>query len=54
MFWSATKKRISSQSISSESSVGAAIIGRKKGEIVDVRAPAGILRYKILKISKPN
>ena len=40
--------------ISSESPVGAAIIGRKKGEIVDVRAPAGILRYKILKISKPN
>lgn len=40
--------------ISSESPVGAAIIGKKKGQIVDVRTPVGILRYKIVKISKPN
>ncbi|MGI6333472.1 MAG: transcription elongation factor GreA [Saccharofermentanales bacterium] len=40
--------------ISSESPVGAAIVGKKKGEIVDVRTPAGILRYKIVKISKPG
>lgn len=38
--------------LSNESPVGKALIGRKKGEIVDVKAPAGILRYKILDISK--
>ena len=40
--------------ISSDSPVGAAIIGKKKGQIVDVRTPAGILRYRIVKISKPS
>ena len=40
--------------ISSESPVGAAIVGKKKGQIVDVRTPVGLLRYKIVKISKPN
>ncbi|HAL74284.1 MAG TPA: transcription elongation factor GreA [Clostridiales bacterium] len=40
--------------ISSESPVGAAIIGKKKGQIVDVRTPVGILRYRIVKIAKPN
>ncbi len=40
--------------ISSDSPVGAAIVGKKKGQIVDVRTPVGILRYKIVKISKPN
>jgi transcription elongation factor GreA len=45
---------IFSNRISSDSPVGAAIIGKKKGQIVDVRTPIGILRYKIVKISKPN
>ena len=40
--------------ISSESPVGAAIIGKKKGQIVEVRTPVGNLRYKIVKISKPS
>ena len=40
--------------ISSDSPVGAAIIGKKKGQIVDVRTPAGILRYRIVKISRPS
>lgn len=38
--------------ISNESPVGAAIIGRSKGDIVDVMAPGGILQYKIIDISK--
>lgn len=38
--------------LSNESPVGKALIGKKKGEIVDVKAPAGILRYKVLDISK--
>lgn len=40
--------------ISSDSPVGAAILGKKRGQIVDVRTPVGILRYKIIKIAKPG
>ena len=36
--------------ISNESPVGRALIGRKKGETVLVRVPAGELRYEILEI----
>ncbi|NLO37319.1 MAG: transcription elongation factor GreA [Clostridiaceae bacterium] len=45
---------IFSNKISSDSPVGAAIMGKKRGQIVDVRTPAGILRYRIVKISKPS
>lgn len=38
--------------ISNESPVGAAIIGREKGEVVDVMAPGGVLQYKIVNIAK--
>ena len=38
--------------ISNESPVGAAILGQKVGATVDVHAPAGILKYKIVKIKK--
>lgn len=40
--------------ISSDSPVGSAIIGKKKNQTVDVRTPMGILKYKIVKISKPS
>src|SRR5690554_4494171 len=40
--------------ISSDSPLGAAIVGKKKNQVVDVSTPMGILRYKILKISKPD
>jgi transcription elongation factor GreA len=40
--------------ISSDSPLGAAIIGKRRGQIVDVRTPSGILRYRIVKISKPS
>ena len=36
--------------ISNESPVGAALIGKSVGEIVDVHAPAGIIKYKIVEI----
>jgi transcription elongation factor GreA len=36
--------------LSNESPVGKAIIGRKKGEVVEVVAPRGALKYKILDI----
>jgi transcription elongation factor GreA len=36
--------------LSNESPVGKAIMGRKKGEVVEVAAPRGALKYKILEI----
>ena len=38
--------------ISNESVLGAALIGHKKNDIVEVRAPAGVSQYKILNIRK--
>jgi transcription elongation factor GreA len=38
------------QKLSNESPVGRAIIGRKKGETVDVAAPRGSLKYKIMDV----
>ncbi|MFD1773675.1 transcription elongation factor GreA [Paenibacillus rhizophilus] len=36
--------------ISNESPVGKAIIGKKKGAVVDVNVPAGVIQYKIIDI----
>ena len=36
--------------LSNESPVGKAIMGKKKGEVVDVAAPRGSLKFKILEI----
>ena len=36
--------------ISVTSPVGRSLLGHKKNEIVEIKVPAGILRYKILKI----
>jgi transcription elongation factor GreA len=38
------------QKLSNESPVGRAILGRKKGETVDVAAPRGSLKYKIMDV----
>ncbi len=38
--------------ISTESSVGKALIGKKKGESVAIEVPDGIINYKIMKIEK--
>lgn len=38
--------------ISNVSPMGAALIGKKVGEIIDVKTPSGVLQYKILGISK--
>jgi len=38
--------------ISNESPVGKALIGAKKGQTVEVEAPSGISKYKILEITK--
>jgi transcription elongation factor GreA len=41
-----------SERISNESPVGRALIGRRKGETVTVRVPAGTLKYTILEIAR--
>ena len=38
--------------ISNESPVGRALLGHKAGEIIDVEAPAGVIKLEILEISK--
>ena len=38
--------------ISISSPVGKALLGKKKGEVVNIRIPAGALKYKIIKISR--
>ena len=38
--------------ISVTSPVGKSLLGHKKNEVVDIKVPAGTLKYKILKISR--
>ncbi|MFH0918084.1 MAG: transcription elongation factor GreA [Candidatus Omnitrophota bacterium] len=38
--------------ISISSPVGAGLLGRKENEIAEIKIPAGILKYKIIKISR--
>ena len=38
--------------ISISSPVGKALLGRKKGEVVNIKVPAGILKYKVINISR--
>lgn len=38
--------------ISLDSPVGKALLQRKVGEVVEIKVPAGVLKYKILKISR--
>lgn len=42
----------SQNKISNESPVGKAILGKKKGSVVDVNVPAGVVQYKIIDILK--
>ena len=47
-----TEVDLAENKISNESPLGAALLGAKKNQTVDVNAPAGIMRYKILQIKK--
>ena len=38
--------------ISDESPIGKALLGHKKGDIVDVETPSGVLQFEILEIGK--
>ena len=47
-----TEVDLSQNRISNESPMGMALLGAKKNEIVEVNAPAGIMKYKVLSITK--
>ncbi len=47
-----TEVDLAQNRISNESPIGMALLGAKKGEIVEVNAPAGVLKYKVLSITK--
>lgn len=47
-----TEVDLSKNKISNESPIGKALLGKEKGEIVDVNAPQGIIQFKILDITK--
>lgn len=47
-----TEVNLAENKVSNVSPIGKALLGRKKGETVDVDAPAGIIKYKILAIKK--
>ena len=50
---SAKEEDILVNKISNESPVGQAILKKKKNQVAEVKTPAGMLRYKIVKISRP-
>ena len=47
-----TEVDLTQNRISNESPMGKALLGAKKNQTVDVNAPAGIMKYKILQIKK--
>ena len=47
-----TEVNLAENKISNESPLGSALLGAKKNQTVDVNAPAGIMKYKILDITK--
>ena len=40
--------------ISTDSPIGNAIVGKKKGQVVEVKKPTCTMKYRIVKISKPS
>jgi len=47
-----TEVDLSQNRISNESPIGLAIMGAKKNQTIEVQAPAGVVQYKVLSISK--
>lgn len=47
-----TEVDLSQNKISNESPIGTALLGAKKNQVVEVNAPAGIIKYKVLSITK--
>ena len=47
-----TEADLAENKISNESPIGKALLGKKKNEEVDVETPGGIVKLKVLKITK--
>ena len=47
-----TEVDLANNKISNESPMGIALLSEKKGQIVEVEAPVGVMKYKILSIKK--
>ena len=47
-----TEVDLSQNKISNESPIGSALLGAKKGQIVEAKVPAGVAKFKILSIKK--
>ena len=47
-----TEVDLAQNKISNESPIGSALLGAKKNQVVEVNVPAGVMKYKILGISK--
>lgn len=47
-----TEVNLAENRISNESPLGKALLGAKKNNVVEVNAPAGVMKYKILSIKK--
>ncbi len=47
-----TEVNLADNKISNESPLGEALLGAKKNQTVEVNAPAGVMKYKILSIKK--
>jgi len=50
---SPAEANIAENKISTTSPIGKALMGKSKGEKIDIKVPAGILHYEILDIKKP-
>ena len=47
-----TEVDLSQNRISNESPIGAALLGKKKNQEIDIEVPVGVVKYKILSITK--
>ena len=47
-----TEVDLAQNKISNESPIGEALMGAKKGQVVEAQAPAGVIKYKIISITK--
>ena len=47
-----TEVDLAQNKISNESPIGSALLGAKKGQVVEARVPAGVAKFKVLSIKK--
>ena len=47
-----TEVDLAQNKISNESPIGSAVLGAKKNQTIEVQAPAGVVQYKVLSITK--